>query len=207
MFCHHRHFWSLNIISVCLINQHTLRNIDGQWQQTLCSGQQPSVGHNSGQVGCGKAAEILALEINFSVLSCCSQQSEGGLSKGPKYFSLEGGLACCLLCCGAQTLSLELLKPPKSPTASPARDLQRSIFCSFKHSQDRLQQRMQEGIPKARFIFLPVWDKFSRQHGKSRIPGHSPPLKYLTMPLAQQEKLWKVLFHSTQKQTTNTNGL
>lgn len=131
-----------------------------QWSTTICGA--------SGQVGCGKAAEILALEINFSVLSCCSQQSEGGLSKGPKYFSLEGGLACCLLCCGAQTLSLELLKPPKSPTASPARDLQRSIFCSFKHSQDRLQQRMQEGIPKARFIFLPVWDKFSRKPSQPR---------------------------------------
>lgn len=80
------------------------------------------------QVSYGKAAENLALEINFSVLSCHSQQSEYGLIKCPKYFSLEGGLTHCLLRCGAQTLSLELLKPPESPTASPARDLQRSIF-------------------------------------------------------------------------------
>lgn len=91
---------------------------------------------------------------------------------------------------------------------SPVKDLQRSIFWSLKHSQTHLQLKMQEETPKARFVFILVWDKFRRklshpgQHGKSRIPGHSLPLKYLTMPLALQEKLWKVLFHSTQKQTT-----
>lgn len=168
MFCHHRHFWSLNIISVCLINECTLRNI-GQWQQTSCSGQQPSVGHSFfSRVSCGKAAEILALEINFSVLSCCSQQSEYGLIKCPKHFSLEGGLAHCLLHCGAQTLSLELLNSLKSPTASPARDLQRSIFWSFTHSQLHLQQKMQEGIPKASFIFITVWDKLRRKPSHPR---------------------------------------
>lgn len=141
------------------------------------------------QLSHGKAAEILALEINFSVLSCCSQQSEYGLTKCPKYFSLEGGLACCLLHCGAQTLSLELPNSSKSSIASPARDLQRSIFWSLKHSQAHLQLRTQEEIPKARIIFILVWDKLwgnlatLGQHGKSRIPGHSLSLKYLTMPL------------------------
>lgn len=118
------------------------------------------------RVSCGKAAEILALEINFSVLSCCSQQSEYGLIKCPKYFSLEDGLAHCLLHCRA--LSLELLNSPKSPTASPARDLQRSIFWSLKHSQAHLQLRMQEEIPKATFIFILVRDKFRRKPSHSR---------------------------------------
>lgn len=38
------------------------------------------------QLSHGKAAEVLALEINFSALSCCSQQSEYGPIKCPKYF-------------------------------------------------------------------------------------------------------------------------
>lgn len=105
------------------------------------------------RVGFGKAAEILPPDIYFSMLSCHSQQSEYGLIKCPKYFSLEGELVCCLLHCGAQTLSMELFNPPKSPTARPVWDLQRSIFWSLNHSQAHVQLRMQEEIPKARFAW------------------------------------------------------
>lgn len=153
------------------------------------------------QAGCGKAAEILALEINFSVLSCHSQSLDMGWSsvQNTSLWKVDLHAACCTVehnpfpwNCSTHQKVLLPAQQGISREASSGHSNTASFICN-RECKKRSQK--QESYLSWFETNLGV------THGKSRIPGHSPPFKYLTMALAQQEKLWKVLFHSTQKKT------
>lgn len=148
-------------------------------------GQQPAVGQESQSwVSCGKTAEIPALDINFSVLSCHSQQSEKQDSskelnldrlstKTTPLWKRDSHTACC----GAQTLPLALLNQPKSPSTSLARYLQRSISWPLHHSQAHVQLNTRRD-PKSKMHVVRAESQVTLL-----------PLKYLSVPLGHRALL------------------
>lgn len=145
------------------------------------------------------------------MLSCCSQQSEYGLIKCPKYFSLEGGLPCCLLCCGAAFL--RDAQPTKKSYCPAQQRISREAFSDPSNTarlicNSECKKRSQKKDSYLSWFETNLGGNLVTLDNMARaeFQVNSLPLKYLTMPLVQQEKLWKALFHSTQKQTTKQMG-
>lgn len=145
------------------------------------------------------------------MLSCCSQQSEYGLIKCPKYFSLEGGLPCCLLCCGAAFL--RDAQPTRKSYYPAQRWISREVFSGPSNTARLIcnwecKQRSQKQDSYLSWFETNLGGNLVTLENmlRAEFQVNSLPFNYLTMPLVREEKLWKAFFYSTQKQTTKQMG-